>query len=116
MSIRSRQHAAPRVLAVERARLAEYRFGLDPTVQAHRSLEVPDAGPPQLETTARTGNYDWKLPFKLETKLVGNRSAVSCSRSWTKSRPFVVVDHSRAAKSYTDPPARHPKQKKVPSG
>ena len=31
-------------------------------------------GAPQLETEARTGNYDWKLPFKLESNLGGNSS------------------------------------------
>jgi hypothetical protein len=52
-----------------------------------------------LETTARTGNYDWKLRFKLETGLSGDSSAWRRWRSARNSRPLVPVDQSRAAKS-----------------
>jgi hypothetical protein len=41
----------------------------------------PRATPRQLETTLRTGNYDWKLRFTLETGLSGNIIIIICCRS-----------------------------------
>jgi hypothetical protein len=42
--------------------------------ETHRGVERPGTQV-QLETTARIGNYDWKLRFILECGLSGNRTA-----------------------------------------